>query len=626
MLDNKKPESKELLNLSRALDNHGIEKNNLKQSSKPNLTVREIAGINTDDLKNQAFLSQVAEKLQSQSKDIGLQIVQQRMHHDAWKQRTHTLQECIKGIDLINSLGPSDSPSRKKCEEVLLGSENKTLARFFQEAKQQSDQIKSLTMKIGECLYKIQKDCDYLKEIEKVSKQTYNSIRGEVTRKDRTIGQAELEAYQKQVSKVLEAYSKAETSLGKMREMVDKCKQANNILRDFNIGYKDDSKFSIDSTSSSIEKIEKNIRLHQDKYSELAEKLRMYQPSQEIALESIPDNKRVERIKTKLAEYYPEAARDMPEILNTLAIAKDILMNQAYCDEIMVNLQKEMKEQGVSLQAILQKSERERGYGDLEQPENERKTYVNAIHFLKPDEFSELAKNGFLTFDAGVTLKHGPYSHRLQLNILGHAYKEEKIKTDPVKLYKEMQDRRFINTEQSEYTVWVDIFDGFQLPRAFSVAGLPKDPSAWQKMHLQAYSNPFFVTEHPIETLPPGPLKKELALTRLRQLHFGLDSIVDTDTLSRRIQSKIIKIEQERIRKIKTLTGEYSDIDREIQAKKAQLKEELKGMNLEQLEQRYITLGRKVPADFDLEGDYGKSKDKIIRDSSSNKSALDKEK
>src|SRR5690348_2052672 len=100
MLDNKKPESKELLNLSRALDKHGIEKKNLKQFSKPNRTVREMAGINTDDLKNQAFLSQVAEKLQSQSKAIGLQLVQQRMHHDAWRQRTHTLKECIKGIDL----------------------------------------------------------------------------------------------------------------------------------------------------------------------------------------------------------------------------------------------------------------------------------------------------------------------------------------------------------------------------------------------------------------------------------------------------------------------------------------------------------------------------------------------
>jgi hypothetical protein len=477
---------------------------------------------------------------------------------------------------------------------------------------------------IGEYLHKIQKYGDYLKEIENISTKTYDSIHKEVARMDRTIGKAELEAYQKQVSKILEAYSKAKTSLGKMRKMVDKCKQANNILRDFNIGYKDDSKFSIDSTSSSIEKIEKNIRLHQDKYSELAEKLCTYQLSQEIALGSIPDNKRVERIKTKLEEYYPEAARDMPEIVRDLAIAKDILMNQSYCDTIMVALQDEMKRQGVSLNEILQKSERARGYGDLEQPENERKTYVNAIHFLKPDEFSKLAKNGVLTFDAGVTLKHGPYSHRLQLNILHHAYEEGKIKTNPVELYKKMADQRFINTEQSEYTVWVDIFDGFQLPRAFSVAGLPEDPSAWQQTHLQAYSNPFFVTEHPIETLPQGPLKKELALTRLRQLHFGLHSVVDEDTLSKSIQSKIIKIEQDKISKINTLTGEYSDS--KLQAKKAQLEEELKGMNLEQLEQRYIALGRKVPADFDLEGDYGKSKDKIIRDSSSNKSALDKEK
>lgn len=54
----------------------------------------------------------------------------------------------------------------------------------------------------GECLYKIQKHCDYLKKIVKVSEQTYDSIHKEVTRKDRTIGQAELEAYQKQVSKV----------------------------------------------------------------------------------------------------------------------------------------------------------------------------------------------------------------------------------------------------------------------------------------------------------------------------------------------------------------------------------------------------------------------------------------
>ncbi len=618
MLESKKPESKELLNLSRTLDNHGIEKKNLKQFSKPNPTVREMAGITTDDLKNQAFLSRVAEKLQSQSEAIGLQIVQQRMHHNAWKQRTHTLKECIKGIDLINSLITSDSSSRKRYEEVLLGSENKTLVQFFQEAKQQSDQIKSLTMKykaIGECLYKIQKHCDYLKEIENISTKTYDSIHKEVERTDRTIGKAELEAYQKQVSKVLEAYSKAETPLGKMREMVDKCKQANNILRDFNIGYKDDSKFSIDSTSSSIEKIEKNIRLHQDKYSELAEKLCTYQPSQEIALESIPDNKRVERIKTKLEEYYPEAARDMPEIVRDLAIAKDIFMNQSYCDTIMVALQDEMKKQGVSLNEILQRSERERGYGDLEQPENERKTYVNAIHFLKPDEFSQLAKNGFLTFDAGVTLRHGPYSHRLQLNILHHAYEEKKIKTNPVELYKKMTDQKFINTDQSEYTVWVDIFDGFQLPRAFSVAGLPEDPSAWQQTHVQAYSTPFFVTEHPIETLPQGPLKKELALTRLRQLHFGLDSVVDVDTLSKRIQSKIIEIEQDKISKINTLTGEYSDS--ELQAKKAQLEEELKGMNLEQLEQRYIALGRKVPASFDLEGDYGKSRDKIIRESSS---------
>jgi flagellar hook-basal body complex protein FliE len=478
---------------------------------------------------------------------------------------------------------------------------------------------------IGECLYKIQKYGDYIKGIEKVSEQTYNSIHKEVTRKDRTIGQAELEVYREQVSKVLEAYSKAEISLSKMREIVDKCKQANNISRDFNIGYKDNAKFSIDSTSSSIEKIEKSIMLHQDKYSELAEKLRTYKPSQEIASESISDNKRVERIKTKLEEYYPEAAHDMPEIVSDLAIAKDILMNQSYCDTIMVDLQNEMKKQEVSLNEILQKSERERGYGDLEQPENERKTYVNAIHFLKPDEFSKLAKNGVLTFDAGVTLKHGPYSHRLQLNILHHAYEEGKIKTNPVELYKKMADQRFINTEQSEYTVWVDIFDGFQLPRAFSVAGLPEDPSAWQQTHLQAYSNPFFVTEHPIETLPPGPLKKELALTRLRQLHFGLDSVVDIDTLSKRIQSKIIEIEQNKISKINTLlTGKYSDI--ELQAKKAQLKEELEGMNLEQLEQRYIALGRKVPASFDLEGDYGKSRDKIIRDSSNKKSALDKEK
>src|SRR5690349_3622581 len=104
MLDSKKPESKELLNLSRALDNHRIEKKNLKQCSESNRTLREIAGITTDDLKNQAFLSQVAEKLHSQSEAIGLQIVQQRMHHNAWKQRTDTLKECIKGIDLINSL------------------------------------------------------------------------------------------------------------------------------------------------------------------------------------------------------------------------------------------------------------------------------------------------------------------------------------------------------------------------------------------------------------------------------------------------------------------------------------------------------------------------------------------
>lgn len=626
MLDSKKPESKELLNLSRALDNHGIEKKNLKRFGKSNRTVREIAGITTDDLNNQTFLSQVVEKLQSQSEAIGLQIVQQRMHHNAWKQRTDTLKECIKGIDLINSLRNSDLSlsSRKRCEEALLGSENKTLAQIFQETKQQSDQIKPLTMKykeIGEFLYKIQMHCDYLKGIEKVSEQIYNSIHKEVTRKDRTIGQAELEAYQKQVSKFLEAYK---ISSGKIRKIVDKCKQTNNILRDFNIGYKDDTKLSIDSTSISIEKIEKSISLHQDKYSELAEKLRTYKPSQEIALESISDNKRAERIKTKLEEYYPEAARDMPEIVRDLAIAKDILMNQSYCDTIMVALQNEMKRQGVSLNEILQKSERARGYGDLEQPENERKTYVNAIHFLKPDEFSKLAKNGFLTFDAGVTLKHGPYSHRLQLNILHHAYEEGKIKTNPVELYKKMTDRRFINTEQSEYTVWIDIFDGFQLPRAFSVAGLPEDPSAWQQTHLQAYSNPFFVTEHPIETLPQGPLKKELALTRLRQLHFGLDSVVDEDTLSKSIQSKIIKIEQDKISKINTLTGEYSDS--ELQAKKAQLKEELKGMDLEQLEQRYIALGRKVPADFDLEGDYGKSKDKIIRDSSNKKSALDKEK
>ncbi len=624
MLDNKKPEIKELLNLSRALDHHSIEKKNLKQCSESNRTVGEIAGITPDDLKNQAFLSRVAKKLQSQSEDIGLQIVQQRMHHNAWKQRTHTLKECIKGIDLINSLITSDLSSRKKFEEVLLKSENKTLAQFFQEAKQPSDQIKSLTMKIGECFYKIQMHCDYFKEIEKISKQTYNSIHKEVARTDRTISKAELEAYREQVSKVLEAYSKAKTSLGKIRKMEDKCKWANNVLRYYNIGYKDDAKFLIDSTSSSIEKIEKSIRLHQDKYSELAEKLCTYQPSQEIALESISDNKRVDRIKTKLEEYYPEAARDMPEIVSDLAIAKDILMNQSYCDTIMVDLQNEMKKQRVSLNEILQKSERERGYGDLEKPKNERKTYVNAIDFLKPDEFSDLAKNGFLTFDAGVTLKHGPYSHRLQLNILHHAYEEGKIKTNPVELYKEMTDRRFINTKQSEYTVWVDIFDGFQLPRAFSVAGLPEDPSAWQRTHLQAYSNPFFVTEHPIETLPQGPLKKELALTRLRQLHFGLDSVVDEDTLSKSIQSKIIKIEQDKISKINTLTDEYSDS--ELQAKKAQLKEELKSMDLEQLEQRYIALGRKVPADFDLEGDYGKSKDKIIRDSSNKKSALDKEK
>jgi hypothetical protein len=132
---------------------------------------------------------------------------------------------------------------------------------------------------------------------------------------------------------------------------------------------------------------------------------------------------------------------------------------------------------------------------------SECKICINVTKFLQSDEFSKLAKNGFLTFDAGVTLKHGPYSHRLQLNILDHAYKE-RSKTDPVKLYKEMTDQRFINTKQSEYTVWVDIFDGVQLPRAFSVAGLPENPSAWQQTHLQAYSNPFFVTEHPIETLP----------------------------------------------------------------------------------------------------------------------------
>lgn len=613
MLDGTKPKKSD----TSSNPEYRIEKND---SSKPNCTVREMAEITADDLKNQTLLSQVAEKLRSQRDTIDHQLVQQRMHDSARRQHSNTIKDCIKALELIKPLRDSNSLFRENSEKSLLESENKTLAQIFQEVKQQLDQIKPLTTniykEIGKRLYKIQCQCDSLTKLVKLSKQTFNNIRTEVNREDRTIGQAEIEAYRKQASEVLEAYKQAETFLTTMKGMVDICEKVNTTLRtNFKAHYKDQSEISIDNTSNLVKEIKEDIIEHRDSYSTLKEKLHTYQPSEDMAFESIPEDKRVERIKAKLEEYYPEAACDMPEIVRDLAIAKDILMNQAYCDKIMVDLQDEMKKQGVSLQEILQKFERERGYGNLEQPESERQTFVNATHFLKPDEFSELTKNGILTFDAGVTLKHGPYSHRLQLNILAHAYNQGKIKTDPVKLYKNINDQRFINKKQSEYSVWAVIFDGFKLPQASSVAGLPENPSAWQRMHQQAYSNPFFVTEHPIETLPPGPLKKELALTRLRQLHFGLDSVVDADTLSKRIQSKVTKIEQDKISKINTLTGKYSDS--QILAKKAQLEEELKGMNLEQLEQRYIALRRKVPAYFDLEGDYGKSRNKIIRESGS---------
>ena len=98
----------------------------------------------------------------------------------------------------------------------------------------------------------------------------------------------------------------------------------------------------INEIETNLENGIKNCRETIDKLTDLlqSDRLSSWSEASDIS---------VEQMKNKLAELFPDAARQIPQTLENMAKVKIILMNQTYCDNIMQELQEEMKKKSKSI-------------------------------------------------------------------------------------------------------------------------------------------------------------------------------------------------------------------------------------------------------------------------------------
>ncbi len=332
------------------------------------------------------------------------------------------------------------------------------------------------------------------------------------------------------------------------------------------------------------------------------------QPQEWKGIFSNEENRqRVEDITRKLEGRYPKGDR---KILQQLATAKVVLMNKAYCVSALEKLQGEMQANGKSLDALLSDYEKEQGF-------NER---ILVDSFLKPHIFKRNLREKRPMFDPGAGARHGPYTHRLQFSaILRQARLDGILAMEPVELYASMGKLHF-TTDYNHFGTWEDVADNDAYlikdeRLTFSAIEMSKEVSAWKMRQILGFSDPGFIGEYLNLALSPGPLKQELQLTFLKQMHFGKNYILGEQEYTQGIRDTIIRFEEQKLKSQRQQTmGRVKDrLERQYQQTINALRDELNQLdNVEALEQRYATTKGVIPTPMDLDGDFFQARDKIL--------------
>jgi len=318
-----------------------------------------------------------------------------------------------------------------------------------------------------------------------------------------------------------------------------------------------------------VKDVEAKLPFREEIKKQMEQKLGELYPD---AIRNLPDHELQE-----IRKHYPDAPRNLAEVIKNLAIFRSL--TPEYCHQVMEDLQTDMKQQNLSQEEILSQREREQDFGPC----------VEVNKLLSPNEFMSIVSQGLPMKDAGAGYRHGPYTHREQLLIVFQAFKDKIITMEPIRLYKYLADPRF---RLKGRTIWDSVFDNLQKnTEGLSIAGISSETSLRKVKKRLTYSCPEFMLEHLLTNLSPGPLKKELALTYLQQHHFGNKSALNQESWVNCIKEKIRLSYQSKINK-----------------------EEIDKMSSKELEELYISLGIKKPTEYDLEGDYGLAKEKILQE------------